>query len=332
MKAQQKPTRVWLAMTDHFEPLRGNASLAVGQERVRAWAERWPEIARSAPRDHAGRPPQYSFFYPEEEYRPELVEPLACMAHAGIADVEVHIHHDREPRDVFVRRMATFCQTLYSRHGLLRQVGSRILFGFIHGNWALDNSLPGGKWCGLNDEIAILRDLGCYADFTMPSGNSHSQARMVNQIYWCTDDPHSPKSYDTGAPVTIGGGRRGDLMMITGPLGLRYRERLVPRMETGELAAHDVATPYRVRRWFELAPRIGTDLFIKLYAHGALESNAAALLNGGLPRLFELISAEAGRREIQLLYATAWQMYAAIIALAEGRDPAAELTLSLQHF
>jgi hypothetical protein len=47
-----------------------------------------------------------------------------------------------------------------------------IRFGFIHGNWALDNSLPHGKSCGLDSEIALLRDLGCYGDFTMPSGAS----------------------------------------------------------------------------------------------------------------------------------------------------------------
>ena len=52
----------------------------------------------------------------------------------------------------------------------------RVVFGFIHGNWALDNSRPDGKYCGLNNEITLLRDLGCYADFTMPSGASPTRA------------------------------------------------------------------------------------------------------------------------------------------------------------
>jgi len=313
---RSRPTRVWLTIADHFEPLRGKAPIATGLGQVHRWRQRWPEIAADAPRDNAGRPPQYTFFYPQEEYHPLLLEPLAEMVHEGIADVEVHIHHDREPRDEFVRRMSTFCEELHRLHGLLRQVDGRISFGFIHGNWALANSLPGGKWCGLNDEISILRDVGCYADFTMPSGNSHSQARTLNTIYWCTGDGNRPKSYDRGIPVEIGVGRRGDLLMIVGPLGLRYRGRIVPRMETGEIAAYDLPTRYRVQRWFDLAPQIGSDVFIKLYAHGALESNSAAMLNGGLEELFRLVHDEARRRDMELFYATAWEMYGRVSQLA----------------
>ena len=57
--------------------------------------------------------------------------------------------------------------------------------------------------------------------------------------------------------------------MITGPLGLRFGERLMPRLETGEIAGYDLPTPSRVRQWFDLAPTIGDDLFLKLYTHGA---------------------------------------------------------------
>ena len=54
--------------------------------------------------------------------------------------------------------------------------------------------------------------------------------------------------------------------MITGPFGLRWAERLVPRVETGEIGYQDPPSAYRIRRWMELAPRIGNDIFIKLYA------------------------------------------------------------------
>jgi hypothetical protein len=316
-----RPTKVWLTIADHFEPLRGQASLATGLERVRVWRDRWPEIARAAPADAAGRPPQYTFFYPEEEYRPELLEPLAEMAHANIADIEVHIHHDREARETFIQRMTGFCKTLRNDHDLLREEDGRIVFGFIHGNWALDNSLPNGKWCGLNDEITILRDLGCYADFTMPSGSSESQARTINRIYWCTDDPKKPKSYDQGIPVELGIGRSGDLLIVPGPLGLRRGDHLMPRMETGEIAAYDAITKHRVSRWFDLSPRVGSNVFIKLYAHGALESNAATMLGGELGQLFKFVHEEADRRGMEFVYSTAWQMYEAILGLCKGRDP-----------
>lgn len=259
-RTERKATReerVWIAITDHYEPFWKHADLRTAKARVSTWSSAWPEIAYSIGGDSAGRLPRYTFFYPEEEYRPELLDALVPLRDSGIGDVEVHIHHDGDGRQNFIDRISTFCRRLREQHGLLRQHNDRVTFGFIHGNWALDNSLPGNRWCGLNDEISILRDLGCYADFTMPSGASQSQARILNSIYWCTDDPHAPKSHDRGLPVRINGGVHGDLLMITGPFGLRWKERLLPRIETGELAAYDLPCTYRVRRWFDLAPRIG---------------------------------------------------------------------------
>jgi hypothetical protein len=167
----------------------------------------------------------------------------------------------------------------------------------------------------------LLRDLGCYADFTMPSGPSASQARTINHAYWCMDDPSAAKSYDLGIPVREGEGKKGDLLMIPGPLGLRWRQRLVPRMETGELASYDHATPYRVRRWFNLAPQLGEHLFLKLYTHGAQDSNCEFLLNTGLRDLFRVVGDEAERQSANVHYVSAWQMYGAIEAISLGRDP-----------
>lgn len=213
-------------------------------------------------------------------------------------------------------------QCVGPEHGLLRKRNGKLTFGFIHGNWALDNSNPDGRWCGLNDEIRILRDLGCYADFTMPSGDSPTQARMVNSIYYCNGDPHRPKSYDEGVPVTPGGGE-GDLLIVSGPLGMRWRDRLLPRLETGELRFGNVATPYRVRRWVDLSPRIGTDSFIKLFTHGAQERNSSALLGGVLESGFNLLVEEAARRGCSVHFVSAWQMYLAIEAIRLRRDPVA---------
>ncbi len=150
---------------------------------------------------------------------------------------------------LFIQKVTEYCRRLTDDHGLLRRQDGRTVFGFIHGNWALDNSRPDGKGCGLNGEIALLRDLGCYADFTMPSVPSPTQGRVVNQVYWCTNNPDNrPRSFDHGIEATVGGGKQGDLLMFTGPLGLRFGERLLPRLETGEIAGYDMPTPARVRQ------------------------------------------------------------------------------------
>jgi hypothetical protein len=313
--------RIWVTIADHYEPKWRRADLSTARSRVALWRAAWPEIARRCKPDSVGNGPRYTFFFPEEEYHPTLMEPLAEMVRDGIADVEVHLHHDGEGRQNFVDRISGFCSVLHSEHGLLRKHDGKLTFGFIHGNWALDNSRPDGRLCGLNDEIRVLRDLGCYADFTMPSGDSPTQARLVNTIYYCNGDPNRSKSYDDGVPVTPGGSVEGDLLMISGPIGMRWRDRLLPRLETGELRHGNVATPYRVRRWVELAPRIGTDTFLKLFTHGAQERNSSALLRDVLESAFNLLVEEANRRGCAIHFVSAWQMYLAIEAIGHRRDP-----------
>jgi hypothetical protein len=201
---------------------------------------------------------------------------------------------------------------------LLRKVDGRLTFGFIHGNWALDNSHPQGLWCGLNNEITLLRDLGCYADFTMPSGDEPTQVRQVNRIYWAIDDPLRPRSHDYGPIVKPGVWEPRDLLMIPGPIGLRRDPgRLLPRIEAAEMNERDLATPERVRGWIQLAPRIGTDIFLKLHTHGLQDRTAAALLGGGFDEMFKLLAAECKRLEIKLHYVTAWEMRLAVEAAAK---------------
>lgn len=314
--------RVWLAITDHYEPLGMGASFELAKRRVAQWRERWSRISDDAPRDASGQRPQYSFFYPQEEYQREIVEDIAEIVRYGVADVEVHLHHDREQPELFRQKITEYCRKLTDDHGLLRQRNGRTVFGFIHGNWALDNSRPDGKWCGLNGEIRLLRDLGCYADFTMPSIPSPTQGHVVNQIYWCKSAPDSrPKSFDRGIEAAAGDGSKGDLLMITGPVGIRFKGRLLPRVETGEIAGYDPPTPDRVQQWFEIAPRVGDDLFIKLYTHGAPEANSEPLLKNDLSKLFRWVAEEAARRGIELHWATAWQMYQALENLIHGREP-----------
>jgi hypothetical protein len=321
------PKRVWLSITDHYEPWGMGASIETALARVGRWRDRWPRIANDAPPDANGETAQYSFFYPQEEYRRDLLDGIAEIVRLGVGDVEVHLHHDHESPQAFREKIGEYCKRLTQDHGLLRQRDGETVFGFIHGNWALDNSQPDGKWCGLNGEIGLLSELGCYADFTMPSLPSPTQSHIVNQIYWCTGNPDNrPRSFDHGIEAAEGKGRQGDLLMITGPVAMRFSERLLPRVESGEIAGYDMPTLERVRLWFDVAPVVGDDLFIKLYTHGAVERNLDPLLDQGLANLYRWVAEEAQRRGMQFYWATAWQMYSAIEAIVDGRDPVSTLT------
>lgn len=324
-RSEPAPAHVWLVIADHYEPLWNGADLSTARQRVSRWRERWPEIA-GRHRDALGRRPVYSFFYPQEEYRHELVEPIAEMCRDGIGDVEVHIHHDGEGQERFVDKMKRFLEALHTDHGLLRRQDGRIVFGFIHGNWALDNSRPDGRWCGLNNEIGILRDLGCYADFTMPAANSPCQGGPVNVIFRVKDDPEHPRSHAVGIPVRRGSELTGDLTLIPGPLGLDFSSRgaLRPRIECGELAGYRPASRERARMWLQLAPRVGEHAFLKLFTHGAQERNMGPLLDGGLDSLFQCLAAECAEVGAKLYFASAWGMWRSVEAARRGENPGTE--------
>ncbi|MGH7592648.1 MAG: hypothetical protein ACRELE_02160, partial [Gemmatimonadales bacterium] len=133
--SQPPVTHVWLVITDHFEPYWGRPARVVAAERVGRWVEGWPRVA-ARHRDDYGRAPQYSFFYPQEEYDRDLLSGLAQLVRLNIADVEVHLHHDGEGEADFRQRVAQFTRTLHADHGLLRLRDGQPSFAFIHGNWA----------------------------------------------------------------------------------------------------------------------------------------------------------------------------------------------------
>lgn len=315
---RQRPRYLHVTITDHFEPMGGRVSIQQGHQRLRPWHEFWPRIAQDAPKDSNGASPKYTFFYPQEEYVPEILTSIAQIVRTGFADVEVHLHHDNDTAANMEQNLRTFLRQLHEDHGLLHTHNGQLVFGFIHGNWALDNSRPDGRWCGVKGELQLLRRLGCYADFTMPSIPSPTQGRILNQIYWTNGDPAKPKGFDHGIEAQPGAGPQGNgLLMVTGPFGWRYRERLLPRMEMGELAHNDVPTPYRVQRWLALAPQLGDTIFLKLFGHSAREDNAAALLGtssreGTLAPMFRWIAEAAEQHKLELHWSTAYEMYAAI--------------------
>src|ERR1700719_3055913 len=215
-----------LCIADHYEPKRGNATAAVADERIQYWVDNYPRLLGNF-RDSDGRAPRHTFFYPQDEYEPRQVDGLASLCKAGYGEVEVHLHHDNDTAEGLRRKLESFKQILAERHGLLSRQRStgQLAYGFIHGNWALDNSRPDGRMCGVNNELDVLRETGCYADFTMPSCPSPCQTRKINSIYYAIDDPQRPKSHDTG--VDVGTAARPDnaLLLIQGPLVLSWKRR-----------------------------------------------------------------------------------------------------------
>ena len=195
---------VFLCIADHYEPMHGKVPAWKQQERVRRWVKDYPKTAAGLV-DSRGNSPQHTFFWPADEYAPEQVAQIAELCEQGFGDVEIHLHHDNDTAEGLRETLEGFKAELHNVNGLLHpNAEGRLEYGFIHGNWALDNSRSDGRWCGVNNELTVLRETGCYADFTMPSAPSETQTRTINSIYYAIDDPHHPKSHDRGIAAQVG--------------------------------------------------------------------------------------------------------------------------------
>ncbi len=312
---------VLLCVADHFEPLWGNPGERVARERVTNWVDGYPQLMDSF-RDSDGRPPRHSFFFPIDQYRADHVDALAKLCRRGFGEVEIHLHHDHDTAENLRHTLTTYASILAGKHGLLgRDKSGRLAYGFIHGNWALDNARPDGRWCGVDNELDILRETGCYADFTLPSAPSPTQTRMINSIYYAVDDPCRAKSHDHGVRVGTSPRPRDSLMLIQGPLLLDWRRR---KLENGCLQASQPPSMARLDRWIDAqvtVPQRPDWVFVKLHTHGAPEANQRVLL--GEPMVeFHRQLAERAKRDDRFAYhyVTAREMYNLARAAEAGYD------------
>jgi hypothetical protein len=321
-----EPVHVMFCFVDHFEPAWGKVDLATQRARVDRWCRDYRKLA-SAHRDADGRPPQHTFFYPEEEYLEEHLHKLAMLCGEGFGEIEIHLHHDNDTPDNFRATIDRFNKLLHERHNALPRDPrtGQLRFGFIHGNWCLDNSRADGRWCGINNELILLRELGCYADFTLPSAPSDTQTRMINAIYYATDDPLRPKSHNTGEPVRVGGKPSGDLMIVQGPLGLNWRDRrfgIIPRIESADVRRACPPSPERVDAWVKTGVHVEGRpewIFIKIHTHGTQERDMDTLLGSAAHRMHEHLEQRYNDGERYVLhYVNAREVYNIIKAAEAG--------------
>ena len=306
---------ILFCIADHFEPDHGNADYATQDRRVARWIRDYPRL--STFRDADGQTPQHSFFSPLEVYRPQIIDALTDLCARKMGEVEVHLHHGHDTSDNVRMQLRKFRDTLAARHGLLgRTADGSPAYGFVHGNWALDNGGAGPEVCGVNDEITILRETGCYADFTMPAAPDPAQSRTVNAIYYAIDDPERPRSYDSGVPVQVKtAAPERAFMIIQGPLALTWDGSLRPRIDNGALDASPFNRPTlaRFRRWVDMGVSVHGRpewVFVKVHTHGAKEQNADVLLGQQMHEFHrQILEHYNDGARYRLHYVTAREMY-----------------------
>ncbi len=281
-----KPLHVFLAVCDHFEPMH-HTDDAGAAARLRRWQEDYPKLA-SEFRDSSGRGPRHTFFYPVEQWNDAHIAAIRVICAATGSEIEVQLHHDGDSEDSLRAKLREGLSRMEGAGCLARDPAGALRFGFVHGNWSLCNARPDGRWCGVPEEIRILRELGCYADFTFPSAPSDTQPRSVNQIGYARESG-SARALDHLAPAIAGAtsllrDSARHLLLVQGPLALNWRRRkwgVLPRLENADLTLANPPSAARLDLWLEQRVHVSGRpewIFIKLHSHGATPANSDALL------------------------------------------------------
>ncbi|PXW95559.1 hypothetical protein C7444_109129 [Sphaerotilus hippei] len=317
---------VMFCFVDHYEPMWKQPDHATECRRVARWRQEYPQLCAGL-RDADGRAPIHSFFYPEEEYRPEHLDALVELCRLGLGEIEIHLHHDHDTEAGLREKLRRFTRTLVDRHDALPvdPLTGQVRWAFIHGNWALDNGHPDGSGCGVDNELIVLREEGCYVDYTLPAAPDPCQTSTINQIYYATDDPEKPKSHDTGVRVKVGRPPSGDLMLIQGPLGLMWRNRkfgLIPRIENADIRTSSPPTPERIDAWIETGIHVEGKpewIFVKIHTHGTQERDTDTLLGTPMRQAYEYLQQRYNDGvDWKLHYVSAREMYNIAKAAEQG--------------
>jgi hypothetical protein len=243
------------------------------------------------------------------------------------SEVELHLHHGNDT-DSSLRALLRAGLSAFRSHGCLSSwEDGRTAFGFVHGNWALDNSRRGEErcYCGVDNELDVLQSEGCYADFTFPAWKKRAQPRYTNTLLRARDEPERAKSYDRGRRVAAGA-LSEHLLLVQGPLAPfldRSRGRLRLAMDDGDLAASRRYAPSRLDRWVAAGIHVAGRpdcRFIKLHTHGAADGNREALLGEDLAALYADITQRYndGRRYVTH-FVSSRELYNVIRYLEEGQ-------------
>jgi len=315
------PTHIFFLFIDHFEP-------DWSVERTEEWAARYRVLA-ARHHDSRGRITQHTWTYPGEQIEPAILGILRELMHDGLGEVEFHHHHDGDTSQTLA---ASFRYSIaeFQKYGFLKTVTGETAFAFVHGNSGLDNA--DGEYCGVDDELRLLRQFGCFADFTFPALYHDAQPPSVNRIYAARDDDQ-PKSYGKAWPLLDLTRGKADLMIFQGPLVVAPSwniRRLFLDVDDGNIHPAMPANATRVHRWVNA--RVHVDgrpdwVFIKTWGHSvSTREDMEEFLGGNFDAaLTELERNFNDGTRYVLHYVTAREAYNLAMAAAAGAkgDPEA---------
>lgn len=308
-------------IVDHWEP-GGHMDV------VNDWMAGWQRLADKHV-DDDGVKLQHTWYYPLDKFHGDEVDSLVKLCANNYGDVEVHLHHHGDNSESLRAKFVNGLDSLRA-HGALVAPDSGNYWSFIHGNWALDNSRfhEGRDLCGVDDEITILKELGCYGDFTFPAMTHTAQPSLVNKIYYCIDDPDSPKSHDTGIRAQVGRKPGPDEFMIfQGSYTIDWsdwRFGTHPTFEDGNLYWEIETSFHRFEEWLDGNVHVEGQpdwVFVRPFTHGAMLAGDGYdnILGQNIDQMLtEVEKRYSNNSKYRLHYMTAREAYNVVKAAEDG--------------
>jgi hypothetical protein len=323
------------AVADHFEPAilpdapGQAASRDIQLARLQRWIGEYPR-ALDAYRDSNGCRFRHTYFYPAEQYDEEIVGRIADFCRAGWGEAEIHLHHGVAQPDTpeNTRRTLVEYRDRLVRLGCLSRLDGNgpARYAFVHGNWALANSAQ-GRFCGVDEEVKILAETGCFADFTLPSAPSPAQVRKINSLYEC-DLPLAERApHRRGRDLRCGRAPEIFPLIVQGPLTLIFRVRRnglpLPGIENAELSGNNPPSLDRLSLWKQAAISVQGRpdwLFIKLHCHGMDPRDESAMYGAAMQKFLHDLKEFATRGNCELHFTTAREMVNIILAACDNKE------------
>ncbi len=326
--------RIIITVADHFEPAwsdDGRLDLETQKRRL----DEYYKLARTTGEaliDADGTKFRHTNFYPGEQYDKDLLDTLAAMQAEGLGEVEIHLHHGVEKPDTsenLRKSLVEFRDCLAETHRCLSRFGGAGApkYAFVHGNLALGNS-ANGKYCGVDDEMQILAETGCYADLTLPSAPDETQVAMINEIYECGLPLDQKMPHRTGKSLEVKGANFQLPVIFTGPLAFDFSRRVgvlpVPKIDDGALAANQGTDLNRFKRLMNtnITVRGNSEwVFVKLYCHGFFDRDQSFCIGEEARRFFsEIIERGEKTNAYSVHFASAREAFNLISAAVDGKS------------
>lgn len=146
-----KLTDIIFVVVDHWEPS-GNINI------LKSWMSGYRIIADKH-LDSDGNKLQHDWYYPIEQFRSFEIDSLVQLCKEGYGDIGIQLHHENDTPESLKEKLSIGIDSL-QKYGALNSIDNNNYFSFVHGNWALDNSIYSeeyGNACGVNNELDILK-------------------------------------------------------------------------------------------------------------------------------------------------------------------------------